>query len=152
MSKCLYFCPSCRSFFSGESSVLTQRCDNCHTVLLIAHHDYDQYSSLPLDEKRAFQKDFLAAHPAGSNPSAAQPAGSDTWVSILRASCWFVVIISILVAIGLIFTGQHLLVSLIAGAVIVIIAFASVSALMVFCAMADDLRAIRTHLDRPHHH
>jgi len=153
--KCLYYCSECNAFFSGESSVLTQRCDNCNSVLFVAHDDYEAYSAMSTAEKGRFQQDYIRsrfpknAQPSHPSVSSVPDLPESTWVSILRAAGWFGVIVCILLGIVVIFStaASSPLLGLIAGVLVALAGVVAVSFSMVFCTMANDLRAIRNQLN-----
>lgn len=151
--KCLYYCSDCNSFFSGESSVLTQRCDNCKSVLFVAHDDYESYSAMSTAEKREFQQEYIHSHfpanadsPRPKSRPAYQPIPESGWVAILHGVGWFVVTACILLGVFAVFSSADLFLGLIVGLLIALVGVLSVSLLMAFCSVAEDLHAVRNQL------
>lgn len=135
--KHLFFCPSCKSWYSCAGANARHRCEDCGGTLVPTDIDYQKWGNMSQEQKERIKQEY-ANKPASTMVPPYDGAAEDensVWMTLLSACGWIgVVACAVAGLIGAGFIGLAL--GTLGGLL-------GASLLMVVVGMARDVRRIR---------
>lgn len=158
IDKHLYVCTKCHTWLSGKKEHAASGCTECGSDLQYVPVDYYEYSSWTPEQKTNFKKQFLRDMTNGNVQGSytvssiknrqKEESSSSGWISGLKFVGWASFIVFILLGLALFGSFGPNIIGIASFAVCFIVGFMSVAMTMVFLGMAQDIRIIRSRLQK----
>lgn len=144
--KNLYICPRCYQFHVLKENAVFTNCAKCNAVLDLVHYDYERYSQLDDESKKAFRLQYIDCHYSKKRADGFIPMPQSGWVSFIGLCGWISFVLCIIGSVFCLLSGGILyaIVVALAGAI-------SCGLLILIAIIAEDVRHIRNQVDKLHY-